>query len=189
MKKQSEKELKTVNKRMNAFQAELAAAHRNLILTFLKRRGLLYEVYEPILCVALCEAAVAFKPSSGVRFSNYAWVCMENAVTNEKMKNQREKRKLLFKTESLNRIITNDEGESVELGDYIPDPNNTVDIAMANIAYENIMSRLSYKDKCIVEMFKKGYSQIEIAKTINRSEARVSQLKRKIINMVREELA
>ena len=167
-------------------QRELATRYFNMIYTFVDEKHISYEEYTPILSVTLCEAAMSYKPDKNISFSTFAWKCMENAVINEIKKERADKRIPREKIDSLNRELQNDDGETVEYGEFIKSKDNPESTVVAAIHFSDCLNKLTKREQLIIKLFVQQNSLDEIAEMLNCSKQYISQVTTKFRKMFKE---
>lgn len=162
--------------------------NRKLIYQVLKKYNLYSkrEDYYDIGLIGLTKAINTYNKNKGIKFSTYAYICIENEIKHELRKESGAKRKSNYKTISLNQKIK-------EYGN-----NELEDILESNINIEkdyeyketveelyNNINKLNQEDKKIICIYYgincEKYNQEKLAKILKISQAQVSRRIKKIL--------
>lgn len=170
-------------------QKKLVEDNHNLIYSFLYKYGLSIDEYYDIAAIGLCKAGINYNGVDS-SFSVYAYACMYNELKlywRMKTSATRIPDELLIyydaecsNTDGANGADRNiigmlerlDSGVSVE------------DDALTKINIENVLNRLSDRDRLVFYLLNSGCGQREIGKVVGVSQSYVSNLKKKIMMML-----
>lgn len=177
----------TKTKRLTDEQRKMVEENYGLIKAYFKRHSqLVYEEWYDVLCIALCKAAMSYKPEIGA-FSTYAFkyfhteiLCNFQVVRAQK----RQTEKHLVYYEGRNDYEDDDEAESYReqilfrLAEKHSVENEAISRCMLDEYYR--AKDTTGNDRKIFELYKQGYTQAEIAEKLGCTKANVSWVKRKI---------
>ena len=165
---------------MSKEQQKFAEENHNLIYFFLKRRQLEVEEYYGIAADGYCRAVITYDADRG-KFSTYAMVCMQTAISREwQMRN----RKSIIKPEVLfyyDATLPVEESKETFL-DQISDPTQCCEEWVVAITQcESVLKTMSAREVKIIKLIHHGHSQVQIAQWLGVSPSAVSQVKRRFI--------
>ena len=173
-----------MNPTLNDAQRKLVEDNHNLIYSFLNGHNLSLDDIEDwygTAAIGLCNAALAFDPKRGTKFSTLAYICMENEVRLTMRRNHR----------NIPAIISMDNYTASESGgcftDIIPDMNDHFYPVYLNDAIEIATKKLSNRDKRFLELkINHGLTHREIAEQFGVSIGTVSRVYCKFVKSIRE---
>jgi len=91
---------------------------------------------------------------------------------------------------SLQDVIYEDEGQPVLLQDALSDDNDKPDRWVVNLALKQVLDRMPLRERRLLMMrFVQDKTQAETAEILGISQAQISRLEKKYLNMLREQLA
>lgn len=134
---------------MNDNQRKLVEDNHNLIYHYLHshRLGMNETVdWYGVAALALCDAAMTFDESRGVKFSTYAYKVIDNNVINTMRKEHRNVIPVI-RLEDRSRSSDN---ESLSLADCVADDHNDFELIEIEDAIEKAMKSMSERDRQIV---------------------------------------
>ena len=155
-------------------QRKLVEDNHNLIYSFLRKRGFDIEKWYDVAAIGMCKAAITFDKDVSA-FSTYAYTFMRNEVLNELRK---ENFMCTIPENALvyyNAICTFDNEH--EFLDILPSSVDVEAEVIQKISVENYLSRLSEKDRLIVEMLSLGRTQKEVADVFGCAHQNISEIK------------
>lgn len=156
-------------------QKKLVEENHNLIYTILYKMKLNYSEYYGDAAIALCKAAIDFKPDKG-KFSTIAYSYIKNSLinrisyNNSIFRDSKNDISLNFKDSEYKEIINND----------INIKTNIEENFIVEEKINGIKKTLTQKERDIFELLLLGYNNKQISKIIGFSEGRVSQWKKEI---------
>lgn len=124
--------------------------------------------------IGLWKACRTWNPGIGTKFSSYA----SRVILNEIRMAYRRERPPEFIMISLDDDIPDAEG--LTMADMIEDPNGNIEDS--GVFLKDFMSRLTAKEKAVVEMLAQGFTQKEIGARLGFSRAYCSKIKTSIRN-------
>jgi RNA polymerase sigma factor (sigma-70 family) len=155
-------------------QQELVELNHNLIYKFANKNNLSVDEYYDVLAIGICNAASIFDDSKGA-FSTLAFRCMENELNLYRRANNRMRivpDKMIVSYDA--HINTEDSDTKSSFIDIIPDNNSTHETAIDNVMLSKLVDVLTEKERTIVLLLMKGFTQSEIAKKFNCSSQNIS---------------
>ena len=174
-------------KRLTDAQRKIVEENYGLIKAYFKKHPLLdKEEWYDVLCIALCKAAMYYKPESGL-FGFYVFACFGREILNTIQTANLQKRqtiKHLVYYEGRNDYEDEDEAESYReqilfrLAEKHSVENEAISRYMLDEYYRK--KDTTGIDRKIFDLYKQGYTQAEIAENIGCTRANVSWVKRKI---------
>ena len=158
---------------LNHTQQDIVANNHNLIYFMCNKYNLDIEEYYDVLAIGLCKAAKSFDCNKS-KFATYACTCMLNEV-------KMTKRKHKIETISLNNQIINDDSQ-IELLNLLEDSksNFNYDLLENLDGLSDWYFKISERNKKILNMYKEGINQEEIAKKFNVSQSHISRVIKKL---------
>lgn len=170
-------------KQITEEQRILAEKNHNLIYAFLQKYHLTIEDDYGLAAIGLCKAAMTFK--EGVSsFATYAYKCMFTTIMMEKRKERANKhipdnQLLYYQAE-----MSNTDGDTQNFMNYIRAKENVEDECLSACMFDEYSKRLKDRDKVIFKMLREGYKQTEIAKLVGCSQAKISRVKKKLLEFM-----
>lgn len=174
---------------MTEEQKKLVEDHHNLIYWLLHKYGLLIDDYYDIVAIGLCKAAIDYNGVDS-SFATCAYVYMRTELRNHwqrKASGRRIPDELLIYYDAECNNIDGTNGvdrNSFSMLERIGSGVSVEDDVLTKINIENILNRLSDRDKLVFYLLNSGYSQREIGKVVGVSQSYVSNLKKKIMMML-----
>lgn len=162
---------------MTETQKQLAEENHNLIYWFLNKYHLSIDEYYDLAAIGLCKAAKTFNNEQS-SFSTYAAKCMFTTVFSEIRNENNDKRKAFKEALSLDTTVEGFDNEQAKFLDMLSTCDTTEDIAVAQKMLEDYYKQASKRDKSIIQMLLNGYTQREIARIYNLSQAQISRTKK-----------
>jgi len=144
---------------LNERQKLLVEENHNLIYDHINRRGLDVQEWYGLLAIVLCECVIKWDESRG-NLSTLYYVMADNMMKNEWKKNSRQKRDSGGEVASLDEML-----ELV--------PSQSVDDIQYECDWESEIERN------VVKLKLAGYTQVEIAKEIGKTQPTVSGIIRR----------
>jgi RNA polymerase sigma factor (sigma-70 family) len=120
--------------------------------------------------VGLWRACVSFDPSKGLKFSTFAYACIQRQCMRYLRKMIAQKRTTLLSNVSLDSIVYDNGGSELELNDFIgrePD--------FANQVFAKEVKKEIMEDKVLRLRFIEGLKQEEIGEILGLSQTQVSR--------------
>lgn len=142
-----------------------------------------YEDKKQICLLGLWKAVITFDKEKKIAFSTYAYKVIQNELNYYLRKNKKHTKI------SINQVIYDD----ITLENTVEDNVNEIDELLEKIDLEKV-KQLLYKEintfKCknkqICELVLQGYTQLQVAKKMNISQAAVSRIRKKLIENVKK---
>lgn len=139
-----------MRKILNDTQRRLVEENHNLIYTFLNSRNLSLDAIEDwygVAAIGLCKAALSWDEIKKIKFSTYAFVCMENIVRSELKKNSNS-----LHNYSISMDTCLNDTDEVTIGDFVPDKNNEFNEFEFLDIVKEIYDKRNSRDKKIIDM-------------------------------------
>lgn len=173
-----------MSQKLNDTQRKLVEDNHNLIYSFLNKRNLGMDEVEDwygTAAIGLCKAAKAYNPDLDVKFSTFAYVCMNTEVVNILRKNKNEIKALLSLTESMNG------NEDCILENIVPDKDDCFFSVYLNDAIDIATKKMSERNRKIIDLLLiEGYTQVDVAKMFGMTRSNVSRIYNQVIDKVEE---
>lgn len=168
-------------KKLTEEQQKLVAENHNLIYSFLHHYHFEIEEFYDIAAIGLCRAAANFDASRGNAFSTYAYKAMYSQILLFKRQEKNKKAIPPHQIISYDSEVSNEEGDTSFFVNSIASKENLEKEVVFTVFFEDYVQSLkNEKDKKILELLEKGYSQKEIAEIFGCSRSRISMIKTKI---------
>lgn len=164
-------------------QKKLVEDNHKLIFSFLKKYKLPEEEFYGLASIGLCKAAIDFEPGIS-EFSTYAYKCMFNECTHELRRLNLQKTVPEKEIVYYNTAVSTDEQDCVEILDFLKSKENVEKSAMIRFLIEDLMSRLSERDRIIIEMLALGYGTKDIRKAVGCSKQTIYNVRTKAKTML-----
>ena len=171
---------------MTEEQKKLVEDNHNLIYWLLHKYGLSIDDYYDIVAIGLCKAAIDYNGVDS-SFVTCAYVYMRTELRNywqRKASGRRIPDELLIYYDAECNNVDGANGSDINLIGMLERMDSGVSVeddVLTKINIENILNRLSDRDKLVFYLLKSGYSQREVGKVVGISQSQISIIKKKIM--------
>lgn len=144
---------------------------------FFKKTNIELEDLVQIASIGMVKAFNSFKPEKNIKFATYAYMCMRNEILMVLRKKQPKLISISSKIE---------EDSKITFEDMLVAKDNTEGTVAFNLDFNKTLKNIKPRNKKIFNYFINGYSQSEIAKEMEISQAQVSRILKKIKTSIKK---
>ena len=154
--------------KLNDEQRKLVEQNHNLIYSAMTKCGIRrqdFDDYYGFAAIGLCKAAIDYDESKAKSFSTYAYKCMQKeiiAYTRWRFADKRDERLTL----SYNQLMKDLDEDEKEYSFLLADKKNNEKKLIFFLCFDEQMRILNNKDRLIINLKAKGYTNEEIGNTL-----------------------
>lgn len=164
---------------MTEEQRMLAAENHNLIYKFALHKEVSAEEYYDIFAIGLCKAAMYFDPALDVRFSTFAFQCMESEYKQYWRRELNGRHIPAGSVISYDALIADDNSDDSFL-EIISNSTGKCRMDTAGLEMEEFSNRLPERQRAVLNGFLDGQNGADIALAMGVSRQCVYRLKTKL---------
>lgn len=164
---------------LNEKQRKFAEENHNLIYKFLATKGLNTEEYYGVAALGYTKAVKSFDDTRGIRFSTFAYRCMQNEVYMSYRTHEKQEKLNLI---SLDAELADTEG--ISLLDHIIGEDNMEQNITEAINIEEGLTRLYTHELEMLKYRLQGLKHKEIAEKMEMSQPNVSRILSKDVKLI-----
>lgn len=145
---------------------------------------------------AFVRAALNFNPNKGANFATYATTCMRcrliqlNSGKRHLISQRHNGRFRFLSVDSLDKtVVTLKGGDTITIGDLLEEKEGmNEDILIETLSIREFFSKLSERDKLILQLKMAGATQKEMTEKVGLSQAYISRIIKKLRKQYKEEI-
>lgn len=146
-----------------------------MIYSFLEKHNLDVETYYDVAAIGLCKAGATHSDPS-IQFSTYAYKCMWNMfctyIRSQKMQKRIPEEEILHYED----MVQSSECENIKYADFLQAKEDVEKDTIAKLAWGDMLSSFSLRERQVLKFLMCGYSQTEIGRAIGCTPQNVSRI-------------